>query len=34
MAQLIYKVGPWLIERDPTITARPDLVRFVKRGAR
>ena len=32
MAQLIYRSGPWLIERDPTMAARPDLVRFVKRG--
>jgi len=32
MPQLIYGHGPWLIERDPTMAARPDLVRFVKRG--
>jgi hypothetical protein len=32
MSQLIYKAGPWLIEQDPTMAARPDLVRFVKRG--
>lgn len=32
MPQLIYGHGPWLIEQDPTMAARSDLVRFVKRG--
>jgi hypothetical protein len=33
VAELIYKTERWLIEQDPTMAARPDLVRFVKRSA-
>lgn len=33
MAEVIYKSDRWRIERDPTMAARPDLVRFVKRSA-
>lgn len=32
MADVIFTADRWLIERDPTMAARPDLVRFIKRS--